>query len=148
VHARVEHATRRFEQSVGDLQPAVRQTIHQVLGVELLELEQQTNQAATALEAMRRAADWRQVLLGAVRAALVSGITSGGFWLLTPSREELKQLRAERAQLQSSIDELAQRGGRADFKTCGVGNTHLCVRVEPRFGRYGEEKDYYVVRGY
>jgi hypothetical protein len=75
----------------------------------------------------------------------VAGITLGGFWLLTPSREELKALRAERAQLQGAIDELAQRGGRADFKTCGVGNAHLCVRVEPRLGRFGDDKDYFVI---
>jgi len=32
VHARVEQAARRFEQSIADLQPTVQQTIHQVLG--------------------------------------------------------------------------------------------------------------------
>src|SRR5579864_2331200 len=78
-------------------------------GEELLELEQQMSHAAAALERMRRAADWRQVLMGAVLAGLVVGITLGGFWLLTRSREELNALRAKRAQLQSAIDALAQR---------------------------------------
>jgi hypothetical protein len=140
VHARVEQATRRFEQSVGTLEPAVRQTI--------ATLEQQVDRTSAALEGMPRAAGWRQVLLGGALAVVVAGITLGCFWLLTPSREELKALRAERAQLQSAIDLLASRGGRADFKTCGAGNVHLCVRVGPRLGRYGEEKDYFVVKGY
>jgi hypothetical protein len=148
IHTRVEQATRRFEQSAGTLEPAMRQTIRQALGEELAALEQQANAAAAALEAMRRAANWRQVLLGGALAVLVAGITLGGFWLLTPSRQEILQLRAERAQLESAIDLLASRGGRADLKTCGVGNAHLCVRVEPRLGRYGEEKDYFVIRGY
>jgi hypothetical protein len=113
-----------------------------------LGVEQQANEAAQALQRLRYAADWRQILIGGALAVLVAGITLGGFWMLTPSREEIIRLRAERAQLQSSIDFLASHGGRADFKTCGVSNIHLCVRVEPRFGRYGEEKDYFVLKGY
>jgi hypothetical protein len=44
--------------------------------------------------------------------------------------EEILKLRAESARLQSAIDLLASRGARADLKSCGVGNTRLCVRVE------------------
>jgi hypothetical protein len=36
---------------------------------------------------------------------------------------------------------VAQRGGHADLKTCGVGNAHLYVRVEPRLGKYGRDID-------
>ena len=116
-------------------------------GFEICTFEEVHARAAAALDALRRAANWRQMLLGGALAVLVVGITLAGFWLLTPSRDELKELRAERAQLQSAIDLLASRGGRADFKICGVGNAHLCVRVEPKLGRYGEEKDYFVVKG-
>jgi hypothetical protein len=63
---------------------------------------------------MRRAANWRQILVGGVLAVLVVGITLGGFWSLTPSREEILMLRAERAQLQSAIDPVVVRGGKAD----------------------------------
>lgn len=130
------------------LEAVVRDQIQRALGEELAELERQANEAAAALAAMRRAANWRQVLLGGVLAVVVAAITLGGFWLLAPSREEILKLRAERAELQSAIDLLASRGGRADFKSCGVANAHLCVRVEPRLGRYGDDRDYFVMKGY
>jgi hypothetical protein len=144
----IEALIEKLQEHTRGLDAVVRAEIRQALGEELAALEQQANAAGAALEAMRRAANWRQILLGGALAVLVAGITLGGFWLLTPSREEILRLRAERAQLQNSIDLLASHGGRADFKTCGVGNAHLCVRVEPHLGRYGDEKDYFVVKGY
>jgi hypothetical protein len=114
----------------------------QALGEELVELEQHMNGAAASAGCPETRSELATDTSGGTSwAVLVAGITLAGFWLLTPSREELKQLR-------SSIDALAQRGGRADFKTCGIANAHLCIRVEPRLGRYGEEKDYFVVKGY
>jgi hypothetical protein len=48
-------------------------------------------EAPQTLEVMRCAADWRQMLTGVALAVLVVGITLGGFWLLTPSREEFER---------------------------------------------------------
>jgi hypothetical protein len=79
---------------------------------------------------------------------LVVVITFGGFWLFTPSPDEMSRLRTEQQQLQTSIDLLASRGGRAYLRRCGAANDHLCVRVEPKLGRFGDEKDLYVIRGY
>jgi hypothetical protein len=31
---------------------------------------------------------------------------------------------------------------------CRDGDAHLCARVEPRLGRFGETKDFVVIRGY
>jgi hypothetical protein len=69
---------------------------------------------------LRRSSGWRLGGAGGRHHVKLTGL-----WLLTPSREELKALRAERAQLQASVDLLASHGGRWDFKSCGVGNTHL-----------------------
>jgi hypothetical protein len=79
---------------------------------------------------------------------LVVVITLGGFWFFTPSPDEMSRLRAERQQPQASLDLLASRGGQADLRNCGTANDHLCMRVEPKLGRFGDEKDYYVIRGY
>lgn len=146
----VEALIEKLKAHTQGLEAVVREEVRRALDEELRELEQQANQAAEALEKMRRAADWRQILLGGVLAVLVAGITLGGFWLMAPSREEILKLRAERAELQSAIDLLASRGGRADLKPCGAdkSHAHLCVRVEPRLGRYGEERDYFVIKGY
>ncbi|MBS0366320.1 MAG: hypothetical protein JSR67_10920 [Proteobacteria bacterium] len=146
IQGRVESATKRFEASVGDLDPVVRSAVHEVLNQELPAIEAQVDETAAALERLQRTAHWRSVLWAAGLTALALLITLGGFWLLTPSREEMKQLRAERAQLQGEIDLLESRGGRADFKPCGAGNKHLCVRVIPQLGRFGDSKDYLVVR--
>ena len=148
INARVERSSREFATAVSRLEPTARQTIHDTLTHELKELHQQISQTTAQLERMRRAADWRQVLTGAGLAALAVVITLGGFWVLTPSRDELSRLRAERDQLQASIDLLASRGGRAQLSKCGASSEHLCVRVEPGLGRFGEGKDYFVIRGY
>ena len=148
INGRVDNAARRLEQSVVNLDPAVRQTVREVLAKELKAIELQVAQTTASLDRMRRAADWRQILMSGGLALLVVVITLGGFWLLTPSRDEMTRLRAEREQLQAAVDLLASRGGRADLKTCGTSTEHLCVRVEPGLGRYGDQKDYFVIRGY
>ena len=148
INGRVDNATRRFEQSVGSLDPSVRQTIRDVLAKELNAIELQVTRTTSSLEAMRRAADWRQILMGGGLALLAVAITLGGFWVLTPSRTEMIRLRAEREELQAAVDMLASHAGRADLRKCGDGNAHLCVRVDPQLGRYGDQKDYFVIRGY
>ena len=148
INARVEAAVGRLERGVGGLDPTVRQTVRDVTAKELQELQHQVRQTTTALQSMRRAADWRQIVMGGALALLAAAITMGGFWLLTPSREELSRLREERDQLQGTIDLLASRGGRAQISKCGNSSEHLCVRVATEFGKYGEGKDYLVIRGY
>ena len=68
--------------------------------------------------------------------------------MLTPGRQEINDLRAERQQLQATVDRLHSQGGNADLKTCGPRNEHLCVRVVPLLGRHGEERDYFVMKRY
>jgi hypothetical protein len=148
INARVEKSSREFAATISRLEPTARQTIHDTLIGELKELHQHIGQTTAQLERMRRAADWRQVLMGAGLTALVVAITLVGFWVVMPSRDELARLRSERDQLQASIDLLASRGGRAQLSKCGASGEHLCVRVEPGLGRYGEGKDYFVIRGY
>ena len=118
------------------------------VAAELTGLQAHVGEASAALQRLRRAADGRAALWGGALVLLVVAMTLGGFWLLTPSRQEMIDLRAERAQLQAVVDGLATRGGRADLKTCGAQNEHLCVRVNARLGKYGESRDYFVVSGY
>ena len=46
------------------------------------------------------------------------------------------------------VNQLNSHGGSADLDTCGPQNEHLRVRVDPRPGRYGQERDYFVIWGY
>ena len=148
INARVDSAVGRLDRTVANLDPAVRQTIRDAMTKELAGLSDQVTKTTAALVALRKSADWRQLLLGAGLAALVVVITLGGFWLLTPSVGEMSRLRTEQEQLQAAIDLLASRGGRAELKNCGKSNEHLCVRVDLQLGRYGDGRDYYVMRGY
>jgi len=148
INARVDGTVGRLERAVGNLGPTARAAIHDTMVKELLGLSDQVRKTTAALEGLRRAADWRQLLLATGLSVLVVLITLGGFWVFTPSPAEMSRLRAEREQLQASIDQLASRGGRADLKKCGAGNEHLCVRVDAALGRFGNERDYYVIRGY
>jgi hypothetical protein len=148
INARVDGTVGRLERAVGNLDPTVRQAIRDTYSKELVGLADQIKKTTASLEGLRRAADWRQLLLGTGLSLFAVAITLGGFWFFTPSPAEMSRMRTERQQLQAAIDLLASHGGRADLRNCGAGNEHLCVRVEPALGRFGTERDYYVIRGY
>ena len=128
INARVEAATQRFETSIARIDPVVRATMKVAVAAELTGLQANVGEASAALQRLRRAADWRAMLWGGALALLVIALALGGFWLLTPSRQEMIALRAERALLKAAIDAWANRRGRADLKTCGTSGEHLCVR--------------------
>ena len=148
INARVDGTVGRLERAVGNLGPAVRQAVRDTYAKELVGLAEQIKKTTASLEGLQRSADWRQLLLGTGLSVVVVLITLGGFWFFTPSPAEMGRLRAEREQLQAAVDQLASRGARADLKKCGASNEHLCVRIDAGFGRFGNERDYYVIRGY
>jgi len=72
----------------------------------------------------------------------VAGVTAGcsfgilaaviaAAWLYLPSKSEMESLRTEREQLQASIDNLSNHGGRLKFSMCGTaGETkRFCVLI-------------------
>lgn len=72
-----------------------------------------------------------------------AGITAGGSfgivaalivaaWFYLPSKSEMAALRAERTQLQASIEDLAKRGARIKIDNCGG---RLCVVVDTDQGQ-------------
>ena len=145
INDRMDGATKRFETAIARIDPAVRGTVKEAVTTELSGLQANVGEASAALQRLRRAADWRATLWSGALVLLVMALTLGGFWLLTPARAEMIALRAERAQLQAAIDLFASRGGRADLRPC---DEHLCVRVDTGKGRYGEARDYFVIKGY
>jgi hypothetical protein len=148
INERVDKAVGRFERAVGGVDPAVRQSVREAVTQELTGLSDHVKNAQASLQGLHRAAHWRQLLHGAgwsVTAVLLAFLAS---WLYLPSSAEMSRLRAEERQLQASIDRLASHGGRSQLMPCGASKEHLCVRVEPAFGRYGDTRDYFVVHGY
>jgi hypothetical protein len=148
INGRVDKAIGRFERAVGGVDSAVRQSVREAVAQEVGGLSEHVMKAKASLEALHRAANWRQLLHGSgwsVTAVLLAFLAS---WLYLPSSAEMSRLRAEERRLQTSIEQLASRGGKSQLMPCGVSNEHLCVRVDPALGRYGESHDYFVVHGY
>ena len=148
INAGLKAAQARLEQSIHNVGPIAGHMVKLAMTEELRAVRSEAEQATAALGRLRRAADWRTALSSGVIVIAAVAVTLAGFWALTPGREEMNALRAQRQQLQGSVDALAARGGRADLKTCGAQNEHLCVRVVPALGRYGTERDYFVIKGY
>ena len=67
-------------------------------------------------------------------------------WAL-PSPSDVTALRAQRDALVQNIAHLEQRGGKVEWRRCGEPK-RLCVRVDRSAPTYGENADYYVVKGY
>jgi hypothetical protein len=148
INGRVDKAVGRLERAVSGVDPAVRQSVREAVAQEVGGLSEHVMKAKASLEDLHRAANWRQLLHGAgwsVTAVLLAFMAS---WLYLPSSAEMSRLRAEQQQLQASIDQLGSHGGRSQLMPCGASKEHLCVRVEPALGRYGENHDYFVVHGY
>lgn len=95
---------------------------------------------------------WAMVAFGAAAGGIVAVLLAA--WLAVWwQRDEVEQLTAQKAallgevtQLQATAEGWAKRGGRAKLVTCGD-KDRLCVRVD-KGSVYGEDGDYYVLRGY
>lgn len=101
-----------------------------------------------------KAFGWRWALLafsasagGIMAAVCVSSMT---VWWERHEVEGLKEQKAalmsEVGQLQAQASEWAKRAGRAKLEKCGE-SARLCVRVNKNIG-YGENEDYFILRGY
>jgi hypothetical protein len=130
-----------------DLDDIVRDEIRRTLMDELSQLTAETRRATQALSGMRRAANLRSVLFGAVAAAVSTAVPLGiAHWVL-PSAADVGALREHRDRLQRSIDALERSGGLTDWRRCGT-DARLCVRVDKTAPAYGDKADYYVIKGY
>lgn len=130
-----------------DLDGVVREEIRRTLIEELQQVTAETQRAQRALAALRRGANLRGALWGTAIAVISTAIPAAFAQWILPSPGELATLRARRDQLQASIAQLAQSGGRAEWRHCGDAG-RLCVRVDKSAPAYGEKADYFVVKGY
>jgi hypothetical protein len=101
-------------------------------------LEEGSARAKAAAQSLQQAAHQlrRQSTLRAtgVTAGCSFGILAAviaAVWFYLPSKSEMESLRSERAQLQASIEDLSNRGGRLKHSMCGAGGDpkRFCVLV-------------------
>jgi hypothetical protein len=110
-------------------------------------LVEEAARAHERLRALGRAAILRFSVLGALLLLLAGGAVLLGVRHLLPSTAELAGLRAERARLATSVQQLAARGGRVQLRRCGS-NERLCVQIDRRAPPFGPAGDYLVLKGY
>ena len=128
------------------LEAVVRDQIRRAVAEELKIVQAETQMAVEALQRVKRAANARVTLWTIGLTAISAGIALFVVWCVLPTRAEIAALRTERDELASNVAALNQRGARADLRLYGTG--HLCVRVDMNAPRYGDQRDYFVIRGY
>lgn len=83
-------------------------------------------------------------------AVVAMAIALLGVWWYVPSQSDIAARRAERDELQASIDDLTKRG--AKMKTIGCGPKSHCVLVDRAAGTFGvagnKDDVYMIVKGY
>lgn len=110
----------------------------QLLTAKFKEANQQADRAAATYKS---AASWTTFKVFGFTTVIGGLVICAGVFMLTrsiPNYEEIKALRAEKAQLTSTIAALEKRGGRAVIDNCQKpdGTIHVCARV---IGFTGEE---------
>ncbi len=137
----------RLRAHTEDLDGVVRDEIRRTLVEELAELTAESTRAAGALRRMKRAADMRGLLWAVALALLATAIPASFMRWMLPSAGEIETLRARRDRLLDEVRTLEQRGGRAELRYCGE-TARLCIRVDKSAPQYGNQGDFFVVRGY
>ena len=141
-----EAAIDKLNERTQGLEAVVRDQIRRAVVDEIKVVKLETQSAVEALQRVKRAANARVTLWTIGLTAISAGIALFVAWRILPTRAEIAALRTERDELASNVAVLNQRGARADLRLCGTGR--LCVRVDMNATRYGEQRDYYVIRGY
>jgi hypothetical protein len=141
-----EEAIGKLNEQTQGLQAVVRDQIRRAVVEEIKIVQAETQSAVAALRRVRRAANARVTLWTVGPTAISAGIALFIAWWVLPTPTEIARLRTERDELASNVAVLNQRGARADLRRCGTG--HLCIRVDTNAPRYGDHRDYFVIRGY
>lgn len=128
------------------LEAVVRDQIRRAVVEEMKTVRAETQSAVEALQSVKRAANARVTLRSLGLTAISVGVALFVAWCVLPNPAEIAALRTERDELASNIAVLNQRGARADLRRCGT--RHLCVRVDMNAPRYGDQREYFVIRGY
>ena len=134
-------AIEKLDEYSQGLPALLKEQVRQVLREELQVLQAETQSAAAALRALKRAANARTTFWTLGITAISAAITLLIAWWVLPKPAEIAELRKQRDELV-----LDRRGARADLRVCGPGR--LCVRVDTKAPRYGDKRDYLVIRGY
>jgi len=145
--AMVSENLQRLQSHIRDLDTVVRDEIRRTFVEEFQALSAEGKMAAQALRAAGRQAHARLAGIGFALVLLVVAIVAGLVATMVPSPAQLLALRSQRAELELSLAGLRQQGALAEWRLCGDAH-RLCVRVDRKAPGYGDQGDYWVVKGY
>ncbi len=130
-HARVQSAIAALNQTGARLQQEVKGAAAGAVAAALKDLHQGIQEAASTLAQVRKYSLWRGALQHFMVALAAITVTLLAVAWYVPTMSEMTQLRAERDQLQASIDNLSNHGGRMKSSLCGAaGETkRFCVLI-------------------
>jgi hypothetical protein len=117
----------------------------------LKDLNADIENASRVLADLQGLSLWRASLQHLAVAVVAMAIALLGVWWYVPSQSDIAARRAERDELQASIDDLTKRG--AKMKTIGCGpKSRVCVLVDRAAGTFGvagnKDDVYMIVKGY
>lgn len=150
-HARLHEAIQGLQGSADRLALMIRQAAQSAVEDALKGLHPQIERAGQTLQGLQRFSLWRASLQHLAVAVVAMAIALLGVWWYVPSQGDIAARRAERDELQASIDDLTKRG--AKMKTIGCGpKSRLCVLVDRAAGTFGvagnKDDVYMIVKGY
>mgnify|MGYP000355407443 FL=1 len=137
-----------LQQATGDAAArAVMESIGQAPKTAVAALNQAVGALDEAAGQVRSAGAWLTFkaaasVAGAGLVMVLAVYALGHFMLPSEAdRQEVEQLRAEKAQLETNIANLAKRGGRIKLERCGPAN-RLCVEITPAQGEGQGQADF------
>lgn len=128
-----------LNQTGAQLEREVKSAAQEAAQEALKALHPEIQQAALALKAIQRLSLWRAAWQHAIVAAVAMAIALLAVWWYVPPLAEIAARRAERDQLEASIEDLTKRGARIKLNTCGP-NRRLCVLIEDAAGKFGDPR--------
>jgi hypothetical protein len=149
-HERVQAAVAALNQSGAQLKRDVTAAAAGAVEAALKNLQSEINKAAETLIDLQKLSLWRAAWQHVMVAFVAIAVTLIAVWWYVPSVAQMTALRAEQAQLEASIAQLTQEGGRIELSTCGPAK-RLCVLVDTIGGQFGDprrEKVYMIAKGY
>jgi hypothetical protein len=146
-------ATAALRQVIEGLGEKVDAATGVAVGKALNTLRREADLATEAMQKLRRLTLWQSAWRHVTTALCAMVITVLAVWWYVPSVGEMSALRSERDQLQASIEDLTQRGGRIKLNSCGNSGDRkrLCVLVDPTAGRFTNAQNteiYMIAKGY
>lgn len=119
-----EAAGHAVAESIGEAPKAAARAVNQAVGT--LEDAAAKVRAAGAWVSVKTAA--AVALVGVLTLLVFVGI---GRWWISRDLQEIRDLQAQKIELQAAVDDLARRGGRAKLSTCGG---RLCIEASTNQG--------------